>query len=236
LVQRAVIAILEDVNLIRSVTKVFVTQRQTVNETALVESAAHALRQAGKKDGLREGHRVGFRLFAYPEDLQTRVEQSLMATVPGSFAESGSPDVILYVISVVDGLLFGFLRATPALLEAWSGRQAARGLKAPSREGVPTVPQSEGVDGRVGGAVPCRAAWKLMEVFRRCPDLSPSSTRLLAAHASLLIPLCSFLAHHSLLTPRFSFLSVQRSPGRVKETQSGRRSTWVPRRGAGAMS
>jgi hypothetical protein len=170
LVQLAVIAILEDVNLIRSVTKVFVTQRAAANEAELVELAANALRLPG--DG-EDQQKVGFRLFAYPDTLQTRVEEALRVGVPGSFPEGGAPTVILYVISVVDGLLFGFLRATPSLHAAWIGRQSSRGATA--RDGAAVLGPEGVVDGQVGGAVPCRAAWKLKEVLRRCPDLSPSS-------------------------------------------------------------
>ena len=192
----AVMCLLEDLNIIRPLRRVYVVRGIVATETELSLALSKELRDHFEESSPGQNSEgLFFRVRAFPRDLQERLENKLRgqhlttstgggkSTTTSMRLSNKDPGPTLCAMNVVNGIMYGSFHQGARMM-ALQKRNASRlgvyDSRPPKNKGgvaaLPILADSAAAASMaiadVKGRIPVsRAGWKLVEVFRRRPTL-----------------------------------------------------------------
>ena len=187
--------LLDDLNIIRPLRRVYVVRGLVANETELAEVLSEELQGQYTQNNYRhrerqsdDDSRLFFRVRAFPRGLQHRMETQLRgrqvaltttSTAVTAELSNKDPGPTLCAMNVANGIMYGSFYAGPHVM-ALQKRNASRlGIydsrpeknKAGTASAEASAAASMALADLKGRIPVSRAGWKLIEVFRRRPAL-----------------------------------------------------------------
>lgn len=158
LAERAIGILMSDTNLVRVVNRVVAVQQRAASTEELLRETLRMLENHAAQ-GNAEGA-LSYRVMALPKSLEDTLTSEIQTKLPAYTLNSRDPGVVIGIVDTVEGSLLGSFNADRYLLDCWALRQ---------KERETNVADSNNTDGLI-----CRAARKIIEVFRRCPHMKPT--------------------------------------------------------------